>query len=100
MARFVPVNLKKPKRCISCSELINLGSVSLEFERERQPYSEVEEKINGEGELIPMGSWYMCEKCGEIYLNLEALGYCLNPKDCMKSALKEYWELTEFIPPG
>jgi hypothetical protein len=38
----------------------------------------------------------MCERCGEIYLNLNALGYCMVPTDEMTEALREYHEISGF----
>jgi hypothetical protein len=35
----------------------------------------------------------MCEECGEIFLNLDALGYCLFIGDHMQGLLKDYQEM-------
>ncbi len=43
-----------------------------------------------------MSSLFVCGKCGEIYLNLAEIGYCLGPKDDMGEAIEEYWEMTGF----
>lgn len=93
---FSIFNAKRRKRCSSCKELINVGLPCLRFDRERLPYTEIEESISGD--LISISPFYLCEKCGEIYLNLDAAGYCLDPQDNMPEALKEYWKITGFKP--
>ena len=96
---FIPDDFKKLKtirrrRCSSCKELINIGSDCLEFSRIRSPKTDIEEMIIGDE--IPMASWWMCEKCGEQFLNLNELGYCINLEDNMFDLLQEYHEQTGF----
>jgi hypothetical protein len=91
-----PFTGKRRKRCSSCKSLIDIGEESLEFKRERAPYTELEEDISGCE--IPMASLFFCERCSEIYLNLTDVGYCFSPKDDMNEALNEYWRITGFIP--
>ena len=67
---FVKFNRKRRNRCISCNVLIDIGQDCLEFAMWRIPYSWVEEKIYGD--CVPIANRYMCEKCGEIFLNLTA----------------------------
>lgn len=93
---FVIFNSKRRKRCSSCTDLINIGAECLEFERLRSAYTEIEERILGEEIIAP--PLFMCEKCGEIYLNLKDAGYCMSPVDVMQECLKEYWEMTGFRP--
>jgi len=88
---FAPLNTTKRKRCCSCKQLIDINAESLKFERWRATYGDIEERIWGEE--VSLASWYMCEICGEQFLNLEALGYCLNLADNMLSCLAEYREL-------
>ena len=87
---------KRRKRCKSCHALIDLGSDCLEFKRERNPWTELEEDICGQE--IPIASYFFCERCAEIYLNLTAVGYCFGPTENMEHALEEYWDLTGFKP--
>lgn len=95
---FIVFSEKRRKRCVSCGKLIELGSSVLKFRRFRIPNAEVECKIYGEDGEIPLAPWYVCEKCGEIYLNLVAIGYeCIVPREIL-AAQKEYWELTGFDP--
>ena len=91
-----PFQGKRRKRCSSCKTLIEIGEDSLEFKRERSPWTELEEDINGCE--IPISSMFFCEKCSEIYLNLTAAGYCFGPQDNTGDALMDYWMLTGFKP--
>jgi len=90
---FTTLQTKRRKRCCSCKELIDIGSTVVEFRRFRYAITEVEYKIYGDGEEISMAPWYMCEACGEIYLNLDALGFCPDIEDdSMPELLREYQE--------
>ena len=91
---FVPLQGERRKRCSSCKELINIGSLCLGFYRERSSRHIVEERIYGD--MVPLAPYYLCEKCGEIFLNLKAAGYCMDIEKNMNEYLKEYWELTGF----
>jgi len=93
---FSKLNTKKRHRCVSCKSLIDVGSDVLEIERERVAYDLIEERIKGETYTI--SSHYICETCGEIFLNLHAIGYCLDVYSPMGIALKEYQELIGFAP--
>lgn len=89
------------KRCCSCNQLIDKGSLCVRYERKRFPYSEVEARIAidyfDEEPRIRMASHFHCERCGEIFLNLWSLGYeCLSPQENMEDSLKEYQEMTGF----
>ena len=84
------------KRCCSCGCLIDIGAQCVEFKRCRPAITEIEERIYGDE--INLASWFMCEWCGEMFFNLEALGYCINLGDSMKENLKDYWEMTGFKP--
>lgn len=87
---------KRRKRCSSCNQLITIGDNCLKFSRVRAPYTEIEQRISGDE--ISKAALFLCEKCGEIYLNLTEIGYCLCPTEEMAEALEEYWELTGFSP--
>jgi hypothetical protein len=56
----------------------------------RGPSSEIEVNILGEDAEIMIAPWHHCEKCGEQFLNLTALGYCVTPSDNMMDLLAEY----------
>jgi len=91
---FTKLETHRRRRCCSCNQLIDIGSDCLDFWRERLPYTEIEERISGEE--IAISSLYMCESCGEIYLNLSAIGYCPDIKNNMQECLSEYHKLTGF----
>lgn len=96
---FTTLNTKRRRRCLSCKELIEIGSPCLEFERHRYPQNEIEERIHGDWDVeIPIAPYWMCEKCGEKYLNLHNIGYCIEIPQDMRELMKEYWELTGFEP--
>jgi len=87
---FIRLETGRRKRCRSCNVLIELGACCIKFERFRYPVTDIEEKIYGEDGEIELGTYYHCEKCGEQYFNLDALGFCLDPEDNMLDCLKEY----------
>ena len=89
---------KRRKRCCSCKALINQGADCLRFERWRGPSNDIEDKIYGDDGEIRIADWFMCEQCGEIYMNLTDIGYCVMPNEHMEEYLKEYWEITGFTP--
>lgn len=51
-------------------------------------------------DLVYFDPEYLCETCGEIFLNLEAAGYCISPYRNLPEALKEYQRLTGFKNKG
>lgn len=87
---------KHRKCCCSCNKLIDIGAQCVEFDRYRSAITEVEESICGDE--INLASWFMCEWCGEMFFNLESLGYCLILGDSMKENLEDYWNMTGFKP--
>lgn len=100
---FVPLDASRRKRCCSCGELIDIGSLCIKHPRYRYPYSEIEAAIVGadpemcEEPPIRISDHIQCEPCGEIWLNLTDIGYeCLSPMESMVASLKEYHELTGF----
>ena len=93
---FTQLATKRRRRCASCKKLIDIGGECLEFSRERSCKWEIEEKIYGD--TVPMAPFYQCSDCGEIYLNLDAAGYCLAPDEDMKKCMEEYHRLTGFKP--
>lgn len=95
---FVEFDEIRRKRCCSCNSLIDHWQPSLKFQRARDPRTDIEECIWGDE--VYMAPWHMCEWCGEIFLNLDALGYCHNLGDSIKEDLEDYWDLTGFTPSG
>lgn len=86
------------KRCCSCKKvMIAAGDECLEFQRFKHPEpGSIEANIKGEDAEIPIASYWMCESCGEIYLNLLTIGYCMDIREPMRDYLKEYHEMTGF----
>ena len=82
------------KRCCSCGKMVKYGDICAKFPRYREVRSDIEERIYGDD--VPLAPYYMCEKCGEIYLNLSVLGFYLDIEESMTEALSNYWELTGF----
>jgi hypothetical protein len=77
---------------------LNIGQEVLKFECFRYPLTDIEEKIFGNGGEIPLADKFHCEKCGEIFLNLTAYGYCVDLTVNMDELLQEHWEYTGFKP--
>jgi hypothetical protein len=94
---FIKLETNKRKRCCSCKVLIDKGSEVIAIERWRNPNTDIEERIHGDE--VPLAFNYLCEKCGEIFLNLQAYGYCgIDPSENMQELLEEHWEYTGFTP--
>lgn len=101
---FEPLQTRRRVRCCSCKELIDIGALCLRHRRHRYPYDEIESQIKigwcletvmCDEPTIRMSDHYQCERCGEIWLNLQALGYeCLSPGEDMADALADYHDLT------
>ena len=81
------------KKCCSCKATIELGTPCLKFRRFRAPEYDIEYSIYGDGE-VDLAPWYMCEACGEIYLNLDALKFCVDINEPMPELLKEYHQIS------
>ncbi len=92
---FSKLKTKRRKRCKSCDKLINIEDDVLEFHRARTPYTEIEREISGDE--ISCASYYHCRSCGEIYLNLSDIGYCIDITKNMNDYLEGYHEITGFI---
>lgn len=97
---FEKLNTKRRQRCKSCGGLIDIGSDCLIFPRAKIPEYDIEIDIYGEDGEIPRAPVYMCEKCGEIYLNLVyTAGFeCLSPYENMPDMLREY--IRTYEPPA
>jgi predicted RNA-binding Zn-ribbon protein involved in translation (DUF1610 family) len=87
---YEPLPFKKTKKCCSCGEKIKPGDLSIAHFRVKCPDSDIEVKIYGEEGEIPLASDWMCERCGDLFLSLEALGYCVNPREDMRDLIREY----------
>lgn len=86
----MPVGARR-KRCASCGELIEAGSVVAEFTRSRCPRSDVEERLYGEGPTVPLAAQYLCETCADLFFSLFELGFeCVMPDENMRELVREY----------
>ena len=95
---FEPFVGKRKKQCCSCGTDIVHLQPCLTFCRGRGPRNSVEEKIYGDPSdpCVPLAPYHMCEKCGETYLNLVNVGFCVDITDYMQHDLEDYHELTGF----
>jgi hypothetical protein len=85
------------KVCCSCHKsIIRFGDLCIAFNRFRNSWSDIEEKIWGD--TVQLADWYLCESCGEIYLNLDSLGYCYLLGEDITDNLRDYWDITNFNP--
>jgi predicted RNA-binding Zn-ribbon protein involved in translation (DUF1610 family) len=89
---FTPFQKSKRKRCCSCKELIDIGALSLKFDCWRYPKDDIEDRIYGDGGEIPIADKFLCEKCGDQYMNLSELGFCIDPTENVMDLLQEYVE--------
>ena len=95
---FTRLEGKRRKRCESCNNLIDINDCALGFSIVKIPEHEVEINIHGEDGEIPRARRYLCEKCGEIFLNLGSVGFdCIWVGENMPELLKEYQR--EYRPP-
>jgi hypothetical protein len=102
--KFRPLETARRVRCCSCKEFISVGDLVIRHLRHRYPHDEIESRIKCKCDLeeafqdepsIRMADHYQCERCGEIWLNLQSLGYeCLVPNENMEDSLAYYHELT------
>lgn len=72
---FSTLKTKRFRKCCSCGCRLEPGDTVAEFERDRPPSSEVEERIYGDE--VPMAPWFMCEECGGLFMALAEQGYCI-----------------------
>ena len=96
---FVKFKGSKDTKCCSCNKLIEKNNTCLEFERYRN-YDEELDDIDDEDEdgeyvdhsnhPVRIDNLFMCEACGEIYLNLTDIGYCVSIDDRMSVLMEEY----------
>lgn len=77
-------------RCCSCNELIGIGATCLRFKRYRWPRPGIEERIYGDGSEVPLGPYWMCEECGDLYWSLDELGYCVPIEENLHQLVEDY----------
>ena len=80
----------KRKRCPSCKELIEIGAIVGKFDV-RRTVNENEIAILGEDGEVKLAPVYLCEKCFDLYLSFQELGFCaISPWDNLPEEAKEY----------
>ena len=90
---YAPLSTKRSRKCCSCKERIAVGDLSMRFTRWKNPaYDSIAEKIYGENGEMPIAAWFMCERCGDLYLSLVELGFCVTPEDDMRGLVRDYAE--------
>jgi len=88
-----PLKTWRGRRCSSCGDLIKPGQICLEFERFRAPRDPIEEKAHSDG--VQIASKYHCERCGDLFLSLQELGYCVHWGEQMLDLAAEYAAIQE-----
>ena len=88
---FFPLETKRARKCCSCGELIKVGDLALKFKRFRSATKFEADRLGWDE--VSMAPWFMCESCGEIFLNLEAAGFCLDITESMAELMEEYREI-------
>ncbi len=94
--RFSRLDTVRRRRCCSCQEMINIGDECVEFKRYRDARNDTEERFHGSE--VHLAPWFMCESCGEMYLNLAWYGHCIPLPDDMRQLMREHRILTGFGP--
>ena len=89
-ADFSTLNTRRSRRCCSCKSKISPGSVCMKIIRFHYPQDKIELKIYSEDTEIPNAPKWFCERCGEIFLNLDSLGFCVDIESNMEELLEEY----------
>lgn len=88
VGEYETFNRARRCRCVSCRKMISRGDTVQRFVRHRNPISDIEERIYGDE--VPMADKFMCERCGDLFLSLEELGFCINIDDDMRELAREY----------
>lgn len=90
---YTTLKTKRRQRCKSCGELIAVGATVARFRRWREPRSDIEDAIYGEGGEIHLAPYHLCETCADLYFSLMDLGFgCISPEDPMHELVKQYAE--------
>jgi hypothetical protein len=87
---FKPLATKRAHRCCSCKRLVRPGEDIVELERYRYPRNDIEERIYGEGDEVPLASWVLCEECGGLFMAIRDLGVCWVAGTNIKEDVREW----------
>lgn len=88
---FFPLATKSSRRCCSCSGKINVGDLALRFNRFRSATDFEADRLGWDE--VKLSPWFMCEECGEIFLNLDSAGFCIDISEHMHALMEEYREM-------
>ncbi len=89
--------LSRRKKCCSCRNVIQVNDTVLEFYQSKTPDHDVEIAIYGEDGEIERASLFMCEKCSDIYLSLEEIGYCPQVNKNQRRLLQEHLDVKKEV---
>jgi hypothetical protein len=67
--------------------MIKPGDTVLKFSRWRPTRNRMEERIHGDE--IPLAPYYLCESCGDLWLSLTEIGYCIAPDENVPALIEE-----------
>lgn len=95
VGEYETFNRARRCRCVSCRELINRGDTVQRFQRWRESNSDIEDRIYGTE--VYLADQFMCERCGDLFLSLHELGFCIDLGDDMRRLVREY--ATDYAPP-
>lgn len=92
---YQELSTKRSRKCsaLGCKRKIAVGDLCIEFERTRQPRTEVELKIYDEEDCqaIGLASYWLCEECADLWFSLEELGFkCVSPDEDIRQFVRDY----------
>lgn len=85
---FIVLATKRSRKCCSCGCRLPIGVEVVRFYRWRSPNCDLEERIYGDE--VSIAPWYMCEKCGGLYMAVTNLGFCCDISEDMATQIREY----------
>lgn len=87
-----PLDTKRSRKCISCTDKIKVGDISRKVRRYRQA-TEFERDKGIADDEVPMSNWYLCEKCGDLADSISELDFCYSLGDeSLQNQIAEYRE--------
>jgi len=81
---YSTLDTKRCRKCASCRGRIPVGALVLKVRCWRY--------FRGDAE-IAMPNRYLCERCGDLWLSLTELGFCLNLGEDMRELVRDYAEI-------
>ena len=89
------LDTKRSRKCASCHDRIPIGALVLKMRCWHFPRDEIEQRIYHEDTELDMAPRYLCERCGDLYLSLTELGFCLNLGEDMRELVRDYAAMQE-----